>query len=1474
MSHNIHDRFIRFFVFLGWLLVLTVPLFFGSSVVAEETTRESVTPQQAVQYDLSRDKVLYIIGYAHLDTQWRWTYQDSINKFIPNTMRENFRLLGKYPHYTFNFTGARRYMMMKEYYPEDYEKVKDLIARGRWHVCGSAVDEADANLISPESVIRHILYGNGFFEKEFGRRSADYMLPDCFGFPASLPSILSHCGLKGFSTQKLSWGSAVGIPFTLGVWEGPDGNGIVAALDPGGYGSRVERDLSQDEEILKRTDALGDKAQVYADFRYYGTGDVGGSPTEKSAEWVDKSVASKGPIHVLASSSDQLFKDLSSEQISRLPRYKGDLLLTQHSAGCLTSQAYMKRWNRKNELLADAAERASIIADWMGAAVYPREKLKASWLLVLGNQMHDILPGTSIPQAYEFSWNDEILALNQFAAVLENGVGAVSHALDTRVKGIPIVVYNPLSISREDVVQAKVKFSGQSPSAVRVYDPKGKEVPSQIEAREESALEILFLASAPSVGFSVYDVRPSQESCGIVTNLKVTDTTLENERYLVKLDENGDVKSLWDKTIQREILAAPARLAFLKDAPAQWPAWNMDWKDLTEEPRAFVKAPAQIRIVEKGPARAALEVTRRAEGSMFIQRICLAAGGAGDRVEYHASIDWRTRGNCLKATFPLTASNPIAAYTQGLGAIERSNDDPKKYEVPSHQWFDLTDRGGDYGVAVLEDSKFGSDKPDDHTLRLTLVRTPEARQYHDQATQDLGQHEMVYALASHQGDWRLGAVPWKASRLNRPLVAFQAEKHAGALGKSFSFLRMNTSQAMAQALKKAESSEEIIIRFRELLGKPISRVEVSLGSGMISAREVNGQEQPLGEGVVEKGNLVFDIKPYALKTFAVKCDPSQVKAVKPLCRILKMPYYINPASYDKTVGGADFDGQGRSYPAELLPSSLISEGIEFSLGPSAKESPNALPCRGQVIPLPSGDFNRLYFLAAAVGGDVPAAFQIDKHPAELTIQEWTGKIGQWDNRIWGNGESGITGLSPGFVKRDPIAWFGSHRHNIKGENEAYEYCYIFKYGLDLPDNARTFVLPKDDRIRIFAATVARDDNAETRPAQPLYDSLHRETPPPSFEPEGGEFSDSVKVRILTPWYNTGEKIHYTLDGREPTQESPVYAAPLYLSEAAEMRARTFGKKGEPGILGSALFHVDDRTPPRILAVHADSLVPELGISFSEPLDRKSALNPANYQIQPDVKILSASLSEEGTRVILEIPNVLVEGQTYTLKVGAVKDRSPGVNEIKPDTQWDLVPWSAAFYLKCDDADRLSMAVIKGAMVEGELKGNPKGVTGKLRGAIYMDGDGDCLVFPDCPALNPESAITLTAWFRAEDWDGNRRILQKGREDNQYRLLRESGEFKFSLTGVGEIKAPVPSVEEWHHAAGTYDGRMMRLFIDGVLAVEKPCSGKIPTTSDALYIGTKRLDTAPGDFFKGDLDEVMIWEYALSLDQIHVLMGKK
>jgi len=1076
--------------------------------------------------DLTKQPTLYVVGYAHLDTQWRWEYPTTISQYILNTMRDNFALFEKYPHYVFNFSGANRYRMMKEYFPADYAKVKKYVAAGRWFPAGSSMEENDVNSPSAESIIRQVLYGKLYFRREFGKTSTEYMLPDCFGFPASLPSILAHAGIKGFSTQKLTWGSSapaggpnspektpLGTPFNVGIWEGPDGKSVIAALNPGSYSASITTDLSvspgspgpRREDWPARVQLDGAVSGLFTDYHYYGTGDVGGAPTEASVKMMEEIVTKVGggPLHVISATADQMFLDIKPNQTARLPRYQGEMELTNHSAGSLTSETYLKRWNRKNELLADAAEKASVAAELLGGRPYPLERLNNAWTLVMGGQFHDITPGTATPKAYEFSWNDEVLAMNQFAGVMANATEAVASAMDTQAKGAAIVVYNPLNIAREDVVEAAVSFPGGTPKAVRVIGPDGKAVPAQL-----SNGKVLFVAKAPSVGYAVYDVEPA-ETPAAGSTLKVTESSLENARYRVTIDQNGDIAGIFDKSLKKDLLLTPARLEIKTDKPVQWPAWNMDWEDQSRAPRAYVGGPAQIRIVENGPARVAVEVSRETEGSRFVETIRLSAGDAGNRVEIGNVIDWNTKESHLKAVFPLTATNAAATYNWDIGAIERGTDNPKKFEMPSHQWVDLTDRSGAYGATVLTDCKNASDKPDDNTLRLTLIRTPGTRgQYDDQGTQDLGHHEFVYGLAGHVGDWRKGQTDWQAYRLNQPLIAFEASKHAGALGKTFSLLTVSHSRVRVLALKKAEQSDEAIIRLVELDGKPASDVQIAFAAPITAAREVNGAEEPVGAATVANGKLVTSFTAFQPRTFAVKLGGAPAKVAAVHSQPVKLSYDLAAASNDDTRSASGFSSDGRALPAEMLPAELAFGGVQFNLAPAKTGTPNAVVAKGQTISLPAGKFNRVYVLAASADGDQQATFRVGEKAVDATIQDWGGFIGQWDDRVWKAKEVPVparggaaartrtdpygemTGLKPGFIKRAEVAWFASHRHTADGANEPYAYSYLFAYPLDVPAGATTLTLPDNQKIRILAISVA-EEGPTAKPAQPLYDTLER-----------------------------------------------------------------------------------------------------------------------------------------------------------------------------------------------------------------------------------------------------------------------------------------------------------------------------------------------------------------------------------------------
>ncbi len=812
---------------------------------------------------------LYLIATAHLDSQWNWTVQDSIRDHIPKTFNTNFAYFEKYPDYKFSWEGAIHYMWFKEYHPDQWATVQKYVAADRWRLAGSWMDAVDTNMPSPESLFRQALYAQRFFRTEFaGKEPHDVYLPDCFGFGFALPSIAAASGLNSFSTQKLTWGRP--IPFPIGMWKGVDGSEVVAGLAPGSYGTNLAEEITATSTNGGRAGAptwLGDPTPIgdgkQLEFRYFGTGDTGGGPSELSVQNLEKSLKDPAQtIDIRNTSPDQMAKDLTPAQRAALPVYDGELILKTHGTGCYTSQAAMKRFNRANELLANEAETAGVAADVMAGSKYPTERLRDAWTRFIWHQFHDDLTGTCIPQAYQFSWNDELTSLNQFANVLTTSTNAVSSLMDTTGAGVPMVVYNPLSMDRKDLVEANVTFTGLAPSSVHVTDDAtGREVLSQVLGATGSDAHIVFLADTPSMGYRVFHVAASAGVGGGVSSLAATPTSLENNRISVTIDRHGDISSIYDKDAKRELLKAPIMLELRDNVSTSWPAWEVQYETVQSPAREFAANPT-IKVTEKGPVRATIQITRKAAGSTFVQGVSLTEGG--DRVNVENLVDWRSPNTELKASFPFTASNPKAVYDLGVGTIERTNNEPDKYEVPAQKWADIDDKSGEFGVGIINDSKYGWDKPNDGTLRLTLLHTPRpGGSYTYQSSNDLGQHRFVFAIAGHAGDWRQGRMPTKAWQLNQPLVAFQTVGHAGVLGRDFSMASLGdtTGQVAIVAMKKAEDSDEVIVRLQERYGQPVGNpanntggVTVRVGVPILGAREVNAAEEEIGPFALPVGN--------------------------------------------------------------------------------------------------------------------------------------------------------------------------------------------------------------------------------------------------------------------------------------------------------------------------------------------------------------------------------------------------------------------------------------------------------------------------------------------------------------------------------------------------------------------------------------------------------------------------------------------
>ena len=681
-------------------------------------------------YNLATDKVVYEVAGVHLDDMWLWTYDDVIREYLPNTLTENFKLLNTYPEYEFSWEGAFRYNMIKQHFPARYDTLKSWIAKDRWHYVGTFWDACDVNMPSAEALIRQSLYGTEFSMDEFGKRSFDIYLPDCFGFGYVLPTIARHCGIIGFSTQKFDrWGGYFPSPFSVGRWIGPDGSEIIAALKPGDYfGTGMDIRTADGDETKA-------KSGVWLTYDYIGMGDRGGSPREEDVSAMCGRIKqnSSNDIKVVCKASDQLYRDLSPAQFAALPSYEGELLMKMHGVGCYTSWASMKLKNRKNEQLAMAAEFSNVSAHWLsgGSFTYPMDNISNAWKRFLACQFHDVLTGTSNTNVYDIAQSMEDSSVADFTNAFLSGNNAVAantkQPLTTTVSKagrIPVVVANPLAFDRVDIAEVSVTpFTG---SGVKVFDTKGNEVASQIIGTTGNAATIAFVAHAPSAGYAVYEVEQSDKANDVAGSLSIKSgggiDTLENGFYRVVVNKNGDIASVYHKASSKELLAAPSRLEMRPDPSVQeYPAWEITCDAVSASPTAYVDESVQKTIVEQGPARVCLKVVHSKNGSTFTHYIRLGADSAGMRVDVANEVDWRTTGTLLKVGFPMTCANDKATWDLGIGTIMRGVMTSDLYEVPGQQWADQTASDGSYGMSILNDCKYGWNKESNAKLNLTLI---------------------------------------------------------------------------------------------------------------------------------------------------------------------------------------------------------------------------------------------------------------------------------------------------------------------------------------------------------------------------------------------------------------------------------------------------------------------------------------------------------------------------------------------------------------------------------------------------------------------------------------------------------------------------------------------------------------------------------------------------------------------------------
>jgi alpha-mannosidase len=800
-----------------------------------------------------------VLGHSHIDTAWLWPIRETIRK-CSRTFATVLKYMEQYPDYRYVQSQPQLYAFVKEHYPALYARIKEAIIAGRWEAQGGMWVEADCNIPSGESLVRQFLYGTRFFRDEFGVESTVLWLPDVFGYSAALPQILKGCGIDYFMTAKINWNQTNPFPHHTFTWEGIDGSQVLTQfLLSGDYNGKMTP-----ADIQGQAKAFRDKDRSSSWLYLYGYGDGGGGVTKDMLEAFTRMRATEGLPALTQQPSREWFPAMAAHTRD-LCTWVGELYLELHR-GTYTTQARNKAGNRASELLLREAELLCALSP-AGLAAYPTDALETAWKLVLLNQFHDIIPGSSIGWVYEDSARDYARIRELGEAARTDALTACCAQIDTASLHAPLVVWNTLNCPRRGLVA--IPWDGQQPVTGRIEGGKFvRTQPTDVSGRRELLVEI---PEAPGVGYLTVDLRDGRaydvEAHALVDAVSATARTLENASLRVALNEWGGVVSLVDKTQGRELIAE-GQIGNLfqrfDDHPNNWDAWDIDpfYAEVGEE----LTGPAELTLVEAGPLRATIRVVRAlTPRAHLVQEIRLAAGSA--RVDFDTRIDWQEEHALLKVAFPVAVRSPRATFEIQFGHVERPTHrntswDQARFEVPAHKWVDLSE--GDFGVALLNDSKYGYDVLGS-TLRLSLLRAPK----HPDPTADLGSHHFTYSLLPHAGTLSASPVPFAGYDLNVPLLAQSTTVHPGTWPLQQGFLRLDPATLILSAMKRADDGQGIIVRLYEAFQRRgTARLDISaLGTHACRTDllERNGEALPVDDGIVE-----FPYRPFEIITLRIR----------------------------------------------------------------------------------------------------------------------------------------------------------------------------------------------------------------------------------------------------------------------------------------------------------------------------------------------------------------------------------------------------------------------------------------------------------------------------------------------------------------------------------------------------------------------------------------------------------------------------
>ena len=770
------------------------------------------------------------IGHTHIDCAWLWTLRQSREK-AQRSFATVLKLMEEYPDYKFMSSQPLLYQFVKEEAPELYEKIKERVAEGRWECEGGMWVEADCNLSSGESLVRQLMYGKRFFREEFGKDNHILWLPDVFGYSAALPQILRKSGVDWFVTSKIGWNDVNQMPYDTFRWRGLDGTEINTYFLTAQDQERGKAPIRQstyngyiDAKMLAGTwNRYQQKNLNNNVLLTYGYGDGGGGPTRYHLEMAKR--LSKGvpglPNARLTTASEALTEVEKNIRANPhlLPTWYGELYLEYHR-GTYTSIAKNKKNNRKSEFLYQNAEKMAVLGKLLRGSTFPKADLRRGWEMLLTNQFHDIIPGSSIGPVYDQSDLDYAWLMKLAADIEAQEKNAIAGQIAAD-KGV--VVFNANGFTADGYVNV----DGQT-AYVTGIAPNGYTTVSEMQTDNA---------------------------------IRIDGHTVETALLKAVFDEKWQMISLYDKTNEREVLTsggAGNQLRVYADYPDRYDAW--EWQEYSLDKYRVVDAVASVEIVEDG-ARRGIRVVRPFMKSTITQTMWFYDHTA--KIDFDTTIDMHQHQQMIKAAFDVDVQSDKATYDVQFGTVERPTHkntswDRAKFEVCAHKYADLSDGG--FGVSLMNDCKYGYDIHDG-TMMLSLLKSG-TMPYPDA---DQGEHSFVYSLYVHSGTVREGGTAEQAYLLNNPLTAVKASGAVSSLPECYALVSVDRANVMCETIKEAEDSGDVIVRLYE--NKNIrTKAELTPGFPVKQCWLCDLMENELEELPVENGKISLKLGGYEIVT--------------------------------------------------------------------------------------------------------------------------------------------------------------------------------------------------------------------------------------------------------------------------------------------------------------------------------------------------------------------------------------------------------------------------------------------------------------------------------------------------------------------------------------------------------------------------------------------------------------------------------